>query len=200
MATYAVGTPAWAPPSAPLASALSPSPSPSPFVEHAIPTPERAIQTHREAASDAAGGETSGSDDVFLRVAPYQVAGHSSKGVGLPSLVDGRGHFLKPCAVGDRKGDAELAFYRAVHRASSSSSSSSREAAEDGVDAHGDPSSSSSSFLLSSPSRALAGFAPYVPAYAGTRVVAAAGIVEVRDCFFLLLSGPSVPHLESESG
>jgi hypothetical protein len=72
-----------------------------------------------------------------------------------------------------------------VHRASSSSSSSSREAAEDGGDAHGDP-SSSSSFLLSSPSRALAGFAPYVPAYAGTRVVAAAGIVEVRDCFFLL--------------
>lgn len=44
--------------------------------------------------------------DVYtssLRVAPNQVAGHSSKGVGLPSLVDVvAGHFLKPCPD-DRK-------------------------------------------------------------------------------------------------
>ena len=48
-----------------------------------------------------------------LRVAPNQVAGHSSKGVGLPSLVDDSGHFLKP-APDDRKGVAELAFYERV--------------------------------------------------------------------------------------
>jgi 1D-myo-inositol-tetrakisphosphate 5-kinase/inositol-polyphosphate multikinase len=49
-----------------------------------------------------------------LRVAPYQVAGHSSKGVGLPSLVDiDVGHFLKP-APDDRKGVAELSFYERV--------------------------------------------------------------------------------------
>ena len=42
-------------------------------------------------------------DTSSLRVAPNQVAGHSSKGVGLPSLVDVvAGHFLKPCPK-DRK-------------------------------------------------------------------------------------------------
>ena len=56
------------------------------------------------------GDET---DTASLRVAPYQVAGHSSKGVGLPSLVDDAGHFLKPCPD-DRKGAAEVDFYRRV--------------------------------------------------------------------------------------
>jgi hypothetical protein len=44
-----------------------------------------------------------------LRVAPNQVAGHSSKGVGLPSLVDVvAGHFLKPCPDDRKVGSGPL--------------------------------------------------------------------------------------------
>ena len=102
----------------------------------------RANQTHDESAP-------SETDTASLRVAPYQVAGHSSKGVGLPSLVDDAGHFLKPCPD-DRKGAQEVAFYRRVDAALAS-----------GAD----------------PATSLAGFAPYLPKYHGMFRVDAAGIV-----------------------
>ena len=104
----------------------------------------RANQTHDESAP-------SETDTASLRVAPYQVAGHSSKGVGLPSLVDDAGHFLKPCPD-DRKGAQEVAFYRRVDAALAS-----------GAD----------------PATSLAGFAPYLPKYHGMFRVDAAGIVAV---------------------
>lgn len=94
------------------------------------------------------GDET---DTASLRVAPYQVAGHSSKGVGLPSLVDDAGHFLKPCPD-DRKGAAEVDFYRRVVAAR-----------DRGAEM----------------STSLAGFARFVPAYRGTFRADAAGIVAV---------------------
>jgi 1D-myo-inositol-tetrakisphosphate 5-kinase/inositol-polyphosphate multikinase len=90
-------------------------------------------------------------DTASLRVAPYQVAGHSSKGVGLPSLVDDAGHFLKPCPD-DRKGAAEVDFYRRVVAARDSGAEL---------------------------STSLAGFARFVPAYRGMFRVDAAGIVAV---------------------
>ena len=86
-----------------------------------------------------------------LRMAPHQVAGHSSKGMGLPSLVDDAGHFLKPFSEG-RKGAQEVDFYRRVASAVASGA---------------DPASS------------LAGFAPFLPAYRGEVRVAAAGVVQI---------------------
>ena len=69
--------------------------------------------------------------------------------MGLPSLVDDSGHFLKPCPD-DRKGMAEVDLYRRVAAAAAAGA-----AAAD----------------------SLAGFAPYVPAYRGTFRVDAAGIL-----------------------
>ena len=132
--------------------AEAPGPLPRAFipVENAVDVGRVEIAgppPHME-GSPPRGDET---DTASLRVAPYQVAGHSSKGVGLPSLVDDAGHFLKPCPD-DRKGAAEVDFYRRVVAA---------------VDAGMEMSTS------------LAGFARFVPAYRGTFRADAAGIVAV---------------------
>jgi hypothetical protein len=132
--------------------AEAPGPLPRAFVpvENAVDVGRVEIAgppPHME-GSPPRGDET---DTASLRVAPYQVAGHSSKGVGLPSLVDDAGHFLKPCPD-DRKGAAEVDFYRRVVAA---------------VDAGREMSTS------------LAGFARFVPAYRGTFRADAAGIVAV---------------------
>lgn len=132
--------------------AEAPGPLPRAFVpvENAVDVGRVEIAgppPHME-GSPPRGDET---DTASLRVAPYQVAGHSSKGVGLPSLVDDAGHFLKPCPD-DRKGAAEVDFYRRVVAA---------------VDAGTEMSTS------------LAGFARFVPAYRGTFRADAAGIVAV---------------------
>ena len=92
----------------------APGPLPRAFVpvENAVDVGrvEIAATPPQMEGSPPRGDET---DTATLRVAPYQVAGHSSKGVGLPSLVDDAGHFLKPCPD-DRKGAAEVDFYRRV--------------------------------------------------------------------------------------
>ena len=117
-------------------------------VESAVPDDQPCLAKSSGESSPPRGEET---DTTSLRVAPYQVAGHSSKGVGLPSLVDDAGHFLKPCPD-DRKGAAEVDFYRRVVHARDSGAEL---------------------------STTLAGFAPYVPEYAGTFRADAAGIVAV---------------------
>ncbi len=114
-----------------------------------------------------------------LRVAPNQVAGHSSKGVGLPSLVDDSGHFLKP-APDDRKGVAELAFYERVWRGvehgggdddDDDEACSRKEEHRDGNGGKaGAPPSTSTS---------LAGIAPFVPEFHGVLVVDPSTVVSV---------------------
>ena len=109
-----------------------------------------------------------------LRVAPNQVAGHSSKGVGLPSLVDDSGHFLKP-APDDRKGVAELAFYERVWKGvehhddddddDEACSRKKNHRRDDGGKAGGPPS--------------LAGIAPFVPKFHGVLVVDPSTVVSV---------------------
>ena len=114
-----------------------------------------------------------------LRVAPNQVAGHSSKGVGLPSLVDDSGHFLKP-APDDRKGVAELAFYERVWKGverddddddDDEACSRKKDHADgrNGGKAGGPPTRSTS----------LAGIAPFVPKFHGVLVVDPSTIVSV---------------------
>ena len=117
-------------------------------VESAVPDASPCLIALPEESSPPRGETT---DTASLRMAPYQVAGHSSKGVGLPSLVDDAGHFLKPCPD-DRKGAAEVDFYRRVVSARDS-----------GLDLR----------------TTLAGFARFVPAYRGTFRVDAAGLVAV---------------------
>ena len=130
----------------------APGPLPRAFVpvENAVDVGrvEIAATPPQMEGSPPRGDET---DTATLRVAPYQVAGHSSKGVGLPSLVDDAGHFLKPCPD-DRKGAAEVDFYRRVVAAR-----------DTGAEL----------------STSLAGFAQFVPAYRGTFRADAAGIVAV---------------------
>lgn len=130
----------------------APGPLPRAFVpvENAVDVGrvEIAATPPQMEGSPPRGDET---DTATLRVAPYQVAGHSSKGVGLPSLVDDAGHFLKPCPD-DRKGAAEVDFYRRVVAARDTGAEM---------------------------STSLAGFARFVPAYRGTFRADAAGIVAV---------------------
>ena len=99
-----------------------------------------------------------------LRVAPYQVAGHSSKGVGLPSLVDiDVGHFLKP-APDDRKGVAELSFYERVARAACD---------------EGGKNVTTSAPPVSHRRDAIAGIAPFVPTFHGVLTVDPSTLVSV---------------------
>ena len=110
-----------------------------------------------------------------LRVAPYQVAGHSSKGVGLPSLVDiDVGHFLKP-APDDRKGVAELSFYERVARAAASGT---------GAPAFEDCDEGGKNVTTSAPHvshrrDAIAGIAPFVPTFHGVLTVDPSTLVSV---------------------
>ena len=106
-----------------------------------------------------------------LRVAPYQVAGHSSKGVGLPSLVDiDVGHFLKP-APDDRKGVAELSFYERVARAAASGT------APDELE--GGKNVTTSAPPVSHGRDAIAGIAPFVPTFHGVLTVDPSTLVSV---------------------
>ena len=106
-----------------------------------------------------------------LRVAPYQVAGHSSKGVGLPSLVDiDVGHFLKP-APDDRKGVAELSFYERVARAAASGT------APDELE--GGKNVTTSAPPVSHRRDAIAGIAPFVPTFHGVLTVDPSTLVSV---------------------
>ena len=108
-----------------------------------------------------------------LRVAPYQVAGHSSKGVGLPSLVDiDVGHFLKP-APDDRKGVAELSFYERVARAAASGTGA--PAFED----EGGKNVTTSAPPVSHRRDAIAGIAPFVPTFHGVLTVDPSTLVSV---------------------
>ena len=107
-----------------------------------------------------------------LRVAPYQVAGHSSKGVGLPSLVDiDVGHFLKP-APDDRKGVAELSFYERVARAAASGT------APDELEG-GKNVMTTSAPPVSHRRDAIAGIAPFVPTFHGVLTVDPSTLVSV---------------------
>ena len=112
-----------------------------------------------------------------LRVAPYQVAGHSSKGVGLPSLVDiDVGHFLKP-APDDRKGVAELSFYERVARAAASGTGA---PAFDGDDElEGGKNVTTSAPPVSHGRDAIAGIAPFVPTFHGVLTVDPSTLVSV---------------------
>ncbi len=106
-----------------------------------------------------------------LRVAPYQVAGHSSKGVGLPSLVDiDVGHFLKP-APDDRKGVAELSFYERVARAAASGTSPD--------ELEGGKNVTTSAPPVSHRRDAIAGIAPFVPTFHGVLTVDPSTLVSV---------------------
>ena len=106
-----------------------------------------------------------------LRVAPYQVAGHSSKGVGLPSLVDiDVGHFLKP-APDDRKGVAELSFYERVARAAASGT------APDELE--GGKNVTTSAPPVGHGRDAIAGIAPFVPTFHGVLTVDPSTLVSV---------------------
>ena len=108
-----------------------------------------------------------------LRVAPYQVAGHSSKGVGLPSLVDiDVGHFLKP-APDDRKGVAELSFYERVARAASGTGAPAFEGDEGGKNV------TTSAPPVSHRRDAIAGIAPFVPTFHGVLTVDPSTLVSV---------------------
>ena len=110
-----------------------------------------------------------------LRVAPYQVAGHSSKGVGLPSLVDiDVGHFLKP-APDDRKGVAELSFYERVARAASGTAP----AFEDCDELEGGKNVTTSAPPVSHGRDAIAGIAPFVPTFHGVLTVDPSTLVSV---------------------
>ena len=109
-----------------------------------------------------------------LRVAPYQVAGHSSKGVGLPSLVDiDVGHFLKP-APDDRKGVAELSFYERVARAASGTAP-----AFDDDELEGGKNVTTSAPHVSHGRDAIAGIAPFVPTFHGVLTVDPSTLVSV---------------------
>ena len=109
-----------------------------------------------------------------LRVAPYQVAGHSSKGVGLPSLVDiDVGHFLKP-APDDRKGVAELSFYERVARAASGTAP-----AFDDDELEGGKNVTTSAPPVSHGRDAIAGIAPFVPTFHGVLTVDPSTLVSV---------------------
>ena len=109
-----------------------------------------------------------------LRVAPYQVAGHSSKGVGLPSLVDiDVGHFLKP-APDDRKGVAELSFYERVARAASSGTG-----APAFDEDEGGKNVTTSAPPVSHRRDAIAGIAPFVPTFHGVLTVDPSTLVSV---------------------
>ena len=108
-----------------------------------------------------------------LRVAPYQVAGHSSKGVGLPSLVDiDVGHFLKP-APDDRKGVAELSFYERVARAAASGTGA--PAFED----EGGKNVTTSAPPVIHRRDAIVGIAPFVPTFHGVLTVDPSTLVSV---------------------
>ena len=110
-----------------------------------------------------------------LRVAPYQVAGHSSKGVGLPSLVDiDVGHFLKP-APDDRKGVAELSFYERVARAAASGTG----AFEGDDELEGGKNVTTSAPPVSHGRDAIAGIAPFVPTFHGVLTVDPSTLVSV---------------------
>ena len=111
-----------------------------------------------------------------LRVAPYQVAGHSSKGVGLPSLVDiDVGHFLKP-APDDRKGVAELSFYERVARAASGTGAP---AFEGDDELEGGKNVTTSAPHVSHGRDAIAGIAPFVPTFHGVLTVDPSTLVSV---------------------
>ena len=111
-----------------------------------------------------------------LRVAPYQVAGHSSKGVGLPSLVDiDVGHFLKP-APDDRKGVAELSFYERVARAAASGTGA---PAFEGDELEGGKNVTTSAPPVSHRRDAIAGIAPFVPTFHGVLTVDPSTLVSV---------------------
>ena len=111
-----------------------------------------------------------------LRVAPYQVAGHSSKGVGLPSLVDiDVGHFLKP-APDDRKGVAELSFYERVARAAASGTGA---PAFDDDELEGGKNVTTSAPPVSHGRDAIAGIAPFVPTFHGVLTVDPSTLVSV---------------------
>ena len=112
-----------------------------------------------------------------LRVAPYQVAGHSSKGVGLPSLVDiDVGHFLKP-APDDRKGVAELSFYERVARAAASGTGA--PAFDDDDELEGGKNVTTSAPPVSHGRDAIAGIAPFVPTFHGVLTVDPSTLVSV---------------------
>ena len=114
-----------------------------------------------------------------LRVAPNQVAGHSSKGVGLPSLVDDSGHFLKP-APDDRKGVAELAFYERVWKGveRDDDDDDDDEACSRKKD-HADGRNGGKAGGPRTKSTSLAGIAPFVPKFHGVLVVDPSTIVSV---------------------
>ena len=115
-----------------------------------------------------------------LRVAPNQVAGHSSKGVGLPSLVDDSGHFLKP-APDDRKGVAELAFYERVWKGverDDDDDDDDDEACSRKKD-HADGRNGGKAGGLRTKSTSLAGIAPFVPKFRGVLVVDPSTLVSV---------------------
>ena len=112
-----------------------------------------------------------------LRVAPYQVAGHSSKGVGLPSLVDiDVGHFLKP-APDDRKGVAELSFYERVARAAASGTGAPAFEGDDELE--GGKNVTTSAPPVSHGRDAIAGIAPFVPTFHGVLTVDPSTLVSV---------------------
>ena len=112
-----------------------------------------------------------------LRVAPYEVAGHSSKGVGLPSLVDiDVGHFLKP-APDDRKGVAELSFYERVARAAASGTGAPAFEGDDELE--GGKNVTTSAPPVSHRRDAIAGIAPFVPTFHGVLTVDPSTLVSV---------------------
>jgi 1D-myo-inositol-tetrakisphosphate 5-kinase/inositol-polyphosphate multikinase len=101
------------------------------------------------------------------------VAGHSSKGVGLPSLVDiDVGHFLKP-APDDRKGVAELSFYERVARAASGTGAPAFEGDAGGKNV------TTSAPPVSHGRDAIAGIAPFVPTFHGVLTVDPSTLVSV---------------------
>ena len=116
-----------------------------------------------------------------LRVAPNQVAGHSSKGVGLPSLVDDSGHFLKP-APDDRKGVAELAFYERVWRGVEHGDAGDDDDDDEACSRkkeHRRDGNGGKAGALPSTSTSLAGIAPFVPKFHGVLVVDPSTVVSV---------------------